>query len=190
MSIRIGNRISYCGSGGTGKSTSAKFLAQELRLPLIKSAARSVYEERNLSEESVQAISKEGKLELQKEIFDKKIELDKQYEYVADRTILDHYCYALAYCSSFMDNSYFLEMEEKVRQLMLSTYSYIFYFPFGYWFPKSDNVRQDHLSWQSMIDALLVGYIIRWGLSVTTVPQMYEEDYRNEFILKTIKGEK
>lgn len=189
MNIRQGTRIAFMGAGGTGKTTSAKFISNELKIPLIKSASRTVYEKRNLTEEKVSKMSPIEKLELQTEIFNAKIELDKQFNYITDRTILDHYCYCLAYCADFMNNDQFVYFEETVRTLMKSTYSKLYYFPWGYWTPKSDGVRQDLLAWQSEIDAIMVGYIFRWDLPATSVPQIKGPEYRNNFILKTIRGE-
>lgn len=190
MTIRQGTRIAFMGAGGTGKTTTAKFISQAANIPLIKSASRTVYEKENLTEEKVLKLSDTEKLQLQIRIFDTKIELDKQYSYVADRTILDHYCYCLAYCSEFMPDEEFLKLEERVRILMLSSYSLLFYFPWGYWTPEKDGVRQDRLSWQSKIDAIMVGYAVRWNLPIITVPQSQGPKYRNEFVLSTIKGEK
>lgn len=189
MSIHRGLRIAYCGAGATGKTTSAKFLSKQLDLPLIKSASRTAYEKLNLTEKKVLQLSPKEKLALQTTIFETKIELDQQYEYVADRTILDHYVYCLAYCSPFLSDDEFFYYEEKVRQSMFSTYTHIVYFPWGYWFTEGDGIRQEHKAWQSMIDAILVGYLIRWNLPVITAPQTKGIDYRNQFILKIINKE-
>jgi len=188
MSIRQGTRVAFMGAGGTGKTTTAEFVAPLLDLPMIKSASRTVYEENELTEEKVALLTPEKKLELQTAIFNAKITLDQQYSFLADRTILDHYCYCLAYCGATMPDTIYFQFEEKVRILMATTYSHLFYFPWGYWTPKSDGVRQDLLGWQSQIDALMVGYILRWGLPVIEVPQTLGEDYRNEFVLNSIRG--
>jgi hypothetical protein len=72
---------------------------------------------------------------------------------------------------------------------MKSTYSHIFYFPWGYFEPEKDGVRQDRKSWQSQIDALLVGYSFRWNLPVIEVPQLEGPDNRNAFIKEQILGQ-
>jgi DNA polymerase III delta prime subunit len=183
MSIRQGLRIAFTGAGGTGKTTTAGFVAKELGLPILKSASRSQYEVDDLTETKVQLMDDQKRAELQFKIFDRKIVNDRGFSYVADRTILDHYSYCLAYCSQYMSNNHFLEVEEKVRTLMLSTYSHIFYFPWGYWVAKDDGVRQNSWAWQSQIDTIIVGYLNRWNIPVTVVPQEFGEDHRNEFIL-------
>lgn len=191
MSIQRGIRVAFCGAGGTGKTTTANFISEQLGLPQLKSASRKIYEEKNLSEEQLrEEYSNYDKLDLQKNIFAAKVEADRQYSYVADRTLLDHYAYCLAYCGGFMDDEQFTLFDETVQSAMLSSYSHIFYFPYGFWIAEnSDGVRQDRCAWQSQIDALIVGHIHRWNIPVITVPQMRGEDERNEFVKNVILGE-
>lgn len=189
MSIRQGQRIAFTGAGGTGKTTSAEVVAEFLELPQPKSASRFVYEHFSLTEDLVAKMTDAEKLDLQLQIFDKKVENDQEYSYVTDRTLLDHYAYCLAYCGGFMENETFRKYEEKTRQAMLSTYSDIFYFPWGYWSPTPDGIRSDVYAWQSQIDAIIVGYIRRWKLPVHAVPQTRGEDERNEFIYSVIHGD-
>jgi len=187
--IRSGLKIGFMGAGGTGKTTTAKVVSETLNVPTIKSASRAVYEQDNLSEEKCMALDNVGKYELQFRIFGMKTELDKQtFAFVADRTLLDHWAYCLMYCGSFIPNDEYTQFEENVRVHMRSTYTHLFYFPFGYWFPeKGDGVRQDHYSWQSAIDAIILGYIHRWRLPVTEVKQNSGALARNEFVLNTIR---
>ena len=197
MSIRQGVRVGFCGAGGTGKTSTAKWVSETSTvslqmnepLPLIKSASRSVYEANDLTEEKVAAMSPEDQLKLQMAIFSQKIMLDQKFSYIADRTILDHFAYCLAYCSNHMSNELFMQFEEQVRSLMLSTYSHLYFFPWGYWQAEDDGVRSTKAAWQSQIDAILVGYVMRWNLPAVFVPQDRGEDYRNEFVLAHLRGE-
>ncbi len=175
------------GAGGTGKTTSAKFIADKLGLEHPQSASRMVYEDLALTEESVLAMVPEDQLILQTSIFEQKVKNDQEYSYVTDRTVLDHYAYCLAYCGAHMPNDDFRRYEEMTRTLMLSTYNDIFYAPWGYWDAPDDGVRSSMDAWQSQIDAIIVGYIVRWALPVIEVPQALGEDYRNEFILKHVR---
>ena len=186
MSIRQGTRIAFTGAGGTGKTTSAKVIAETYELPMPQSASRTVYEANNLTEELVLKMNDEEKLTLQTAIFDQKVRNDTQYSYVTDRTTLDHYAYCLAYCGAFMPDDTFRRYEEKTRVAMLSTYSHIFYLPWGYWDAPDDGVRSSVDAWQSQIDAIISGYIDRWNLPVYRVPQEYGEDHRNDYILEII----
>lgn len=189
MSVRRGKRIAFCGAGGTGKTTSAKFISEEFELPLVKSASRTIYARKDLDEPTVNKMSPEKLLALQKDIFDLKVDQDRQFSYVADRTILDHYAYCLAYCGAFMNEEQFTEFDELTQALMLSSYSHVFYFPWGYWKSKSDGVRHDSSGWQSQIDSIILGHLHRWNVYAVVVPQAEGEDVRNEFIKKVIIGE-
>ena len=186
MSIHQGLRIGFTGAGGTGKTTTAEAVSEALNLDCPRSASRMVYEQHDLTEGKVRAMTEEDKLALQTEIFDQKAINDEAFSYVVDRTILDHYAYCLAYCGSAMPNAVFREYEERTRVLMKATYSHIFYLPWGYWEAPSDGVRSSVDAWQSQIDAIISGYIDRWNLPVYRVPQEYGEDHRNDYILEII----
>jgi len=188
--IQHGLRLGFTGAGGTGKTTTAEHIQEALNIPFSKSASRIVYEARNLTEEKCYALSDKEKYELQFEIFNTKEILDKgQFAFVADRTLLDHWAYCLMYCGAFIPNDKYAEFEVRVREHMLTAYSHIFYFPFGYWFEKGDGVRQDHHSWQSAIDAIILGYIQRWDLPVMEVPQMEGRLGRYNAIMEDVTGE-
>jgi len=190
VQIRTGIRVGCVGAGGTGKTTTAKDVETLFKLPFNKSASRIVYEELDMTEEKCAKLPDEEKYKLQFKIFEKKIELDKAFTYVSDRTLLDHWAYCLMYCGAFIPDSQYFEFEDMVRTHMKTTYSHIFYFPFGYWFAKGDGVRQDHQSWQSAIDAIIVGYIHRWQLNVHEVPQIHGSEHRAKYVINTIKGVK
>jgi hypothetical protein len=179
-----------CGAGGTGKTTTRNFLAEALDLPTMESASRLVYTEKGINEEDCNNYSEQEKLDLQTDIFNLKAKQDNQFSYVADRTLLDHYCYCLTYCGNFMDDETFNRFEDMTRSHMRSTYNYVFYFPWGYFEAEGDGVRRDLQSWQSMIDAIMVGYIMRWDLPVVEVPQTEGIDARNQWILRHIIGDK
>jgi len=190
MSIRSGRRIGFTGAGGTGKTTSAITIAKDFNLPAMQSASRRVYGESDLSEDKVMQMSPEEKWELQSRIFEQKIfQDDTSYSFVSDRTLLDHYSYCLMYCGEHMRNSDFQEYENKVRKHMRDAYTHIFYFPIGYWEPRADGVRSAKEAWQSAIDAIIVGYVLRWNLPVIEVPQTEGQDIRNNFIKGHILGE-
>lgn len=191
MSVHRGLRIGFTGAGGTGKTTSALYISEQLDIPMNKSASRIIYEAKELTEEKVfNEFTNEQKLKLQTEIFNTKMKLDRNFSYVADRTILDHYAYCLAYCGGFMPDEQFKEFDEMVQTLMRSTYTHLFYFPWGFWTPEiKDEVRQDLMSWQSQIDAIILGYLYRWAIPATIVPQTQGAEIRNEFIKKMILGE-
>lgn len=187
--IRTGIRIGFMGAGGTGKTTTATMVSKGLNVSAIASASRTIYNQDGLTEEKCMAMDDEAKYKLQFRIFDMKAALDQAaFAFVADRTLLDHWAYCLMYCGAYMPNENYIKFEEQIRVHMRSAYTHLFYFPFGYWFPEnSDGVRQDHYSWQSAIDAIILGYIQRWRLPVVEVPQINGEAARGDFVLNTVR---
>lgn len=192
MAIRSGAKIAFMGAGATGKSTDAEVLAEKLGIPLMKSASRQVYEQLKISEDDCLKMSNEERWEIQEKIFTiKELNDDQSFEFVADRTLLDHWAYCLMYCGAFMLNNEFLKFETNVRKHMRGTYTHLFYFPWGYWTPeKEDGIRQAAHGWQSAIDAIIAGYCMRWNLPVIQVPQIQGPEARQEFIVQSVLGEK
>lgn len=185
--MRRGLRIGFTGAGGTGKTSTAQALHElpELNhLPLMKSASRAVYEAKEISEEIVASeYNAVQKWELQELIFGAKVRQDDlSMQFLADRTLLDHWAYCLMYCATDMPNERFIQYESLVRKHMLGAYSHIFYFPWGYFFAAPDGVRQDNKAWQYSIDSIIVARLHEWGIPVIEVPQTRGEDARADFI--------
>lgn len=185
--IRQGLKVAFMGAGGTGKTTDAKALSEVLGVPMIKSASRTAYERLGINENDCLAMTDEQKWQLQLEIFGSKEELDDNtYEFIADRTLLDHFAYCLMYCATFIPVQDFARFENRVRKHMKSTYTHMFYYPWGYWTPENeDGVRQTAPGWQSAIDAIIVGCANRWKLNIITVPQASGKEIRQSFV-KTV----
>lgn len=157
-------RIGFTGAGGTGKTTTARILTQELgvSLPVPRSASRVVYEREGLTEDKCAALPLTESWALQTRIAQAKVEVDKAPEFLADRTLLDHWVYGLMYCNRVITNEEFKYAETVVRNHMANTYDLIVYFPWGLFTPSSDGVRQDRQAWQASIDAMIRGYLTKW----------------------------
>lgn len=188
MNYRHGVRIGFTGAGGTGKTTTAQFISEKLELPTFPSASRQVYIAESLSEDDVLKMTGEERWSLQQRIFQKKIELDQFNQFVTDRTLLDHLAYCLAYCAPYMRNDEFHKTEAMTRSHMKGAYTHVFYFPWGVWQAPPDGVRQELQSWQSQIDAIILGYLARWDIPAFVVPQTQGADERNEWVLNRILG--
>ncbi len=87
-------RIYVCGAHSTGKTTLARHLARELRLPLINEVARQVIAEMELSFEMLR-VDLERAGEYQREVFKRQMEVEERYPdgFVSDRTF-DNLAYA------------------------------------------------------------------------------------------------
>ena len=92
-------RIYVCGAHSTGKTTLARHLARELRLPLINEVARQVIAEMELSFETLRVdVNRAG--EYQREVFKRQMEVEERYPngFVSDRTF-DNLAYAARHSS-------------------------------------------------------------------------------------------
>ena len=191
MTVRSGVKVGFTGAGGTGKTTTAVALAKELGVQMMKSASRTAYEQLKITEADCLKMDDKAKWELQGKIFGLKQTMDdNSFEFIADRTLLDHWAYCLMYCAPFISEPEFHQFENNVRKHMKSTYTHLFYFPWGYWTPETeDGVRQVAPGWQSAIDAIIVGYCVRWNLPAIQVPQLNGPEFRQDFVKKHILGE-
>lgn len=187
--MEYGLKIGFTGCGGTGKTTTMNGVLDRYNMQLrgknyvaLGSASRKVYTERNLTEEIVYKMSDRDKLNLQHEIFETKINLDHSNpKFIADRTILDHWAYCLAYCSAAMDRELFIKMEAQTKSHLLGTYDMLFYFPFGRFEAPEDGVRSSSQAWQSQIDSIILGHLHRWKVDCHVIPKGFEDDI-NEFV--------
>lgn len=183
-------RIGFCGAGGTGKTTTVELMQKlGLQVPVLKSASRTVYEREDLTEEIVGKMSLEEAWALQFRIFQEKVEMDKAPQFIADRTLLDHYAYCLLYCNKIMTNEEWEDFEGMVKDHMSRSYSHIFYFPFGLFDPPDDGVRNFRKAWQVTIDAILRGYLSKWNLFYATVPKL-EPEARAMNLLQIVRRNK
>jgi len=184
--MRRGLRIAFTGAGGTGKTSTVNKLAELdafAHLPVMKSASRVVYENKKLTEELVAKSTPDQKWALQGEIFNAKVlQDDFNMQFIADRTLLDHWAYCLMYCAADLPDDIFVKYEALVRKHMIAAYSHVFYFPWGYFFAESDGVRQDAKAWQYAIDNIIMARLNSWGIPAIEVPQTRGLDYRTGFI--------
>src|SRR5690606_38480218 len=80
-------KIYVCGAHSTGKTTLARHLAQELKLPLINEVARQVMAELELSFETLR-VDLGRVAQYQREVFKRQMEVEERYPegFVSDRT--------------------------------------------------------------------------------------------------------
>ncbi len=190
--MKRGIRIGLTGAGGVGKTKTITMLREMYpemeQLATFPSASRLVYEANDLSEAKVAAeYTPEQKWELQLKIFETKVKMDDSHmQFMTDRTLLDHWAYCLMYCAADMPDNVFMQYEALTRKHMLGAYSHIFYLPWGYWEAKGDGVRQDKKAWQYMVDTLIMGRLISWGIPVIEAPQTQGPEFRAQFVYNTV----
>ncbi len=108
-------RIAFCGAGGTGKTTALNVLSS---LPqfrdhaVLKSASRTIFEQRGMSEHTEKHMTVEERWGFQGAIFNLKLYRDSEWRnFLADRTVLDHYAYCLVQAAGAMTRDATLHTE-------------------------------------------------------------------------------
>lgn len=164
-------RIGHIGTGGTGKSTLAKELAECLDLEYRKSVVREVYAEFGWTEASQRTASPEDCWRLQKEIFARKLYQDKYHgkDVVFDRTPIDHLAYCVYRCEAAL-NEEILRDYELVTHAAIRAYDVVIYHPIPSWNAEPDGLREDDYVYRRIIDTLMLGYLTSFQVSYAIVP--------------------
>jgi len=157
-------KIAFTGSGGTGKTTMAKYLSEKWDVPYIGSVSREVMAEMNVLHEDAQESMTEGMLlELQHAIMQRrKDKIAGRTSYVTDRCALDNYVYALRRCGAAMTEEARQKWEALAVEDLLS-HDLVFYAPAGLFRVEDDGTRTVSPSHQSLMDLAMYGFLCKHG---------------------------
>ena len=149
-------RIGFTGTGGTGKTTTLNLIKDKVGAPVLGSVTRRVYERLGVTEADQENMTDEGKLSLQMEILkERKLEeLEFSGGFISDRTMIDHFAYALSRNQSVVTNEMLDELTDMLA-LNVSNYDIIFYFPISYFTPEDDGLRQQQESYRTVVDSII-----------------------------------
>jgi hypothetical protein len=179
-------RIGFCGSGGTGKSTSALKLAEAGLLPYHKGVARIVFADLGLTENDQENMSRAERWKLQKRMFDETLKQDAdQPKGVFDRTTLDHLTYCLYRCADQVDDATAKAMMIVVQENMVK-YDLLVYFPLYDWDVRPDGLRQNGFAYRLAIDVMIRGLLKELGLTHHRMPNV-GPDVRDQLIRSWLK---
>lgn len=150
-------RISFAGASGTGKTTLASWLAQELGLPLCPVGSRSVSKAMGFSSPyDVDAAGQRGafqrRLQAEKEAWEKEHEASG---FVTDRTHLDQLAYVSLHDIGTVDAALW-----RAHINACARYTHIFYCPVAtFCQPAGDPARIQDLTYHRVYDTLLKGLL-------------------------------
>lgn len=167
-------KIGFVGAGGTGKSTTAKLLAQQLQLQVIKSPSRDCFRKHGvLTEDAQAALTPQQRLNLQMDIFDA---IDYQSKQdtpgVYERTHLDNLFYALLHSPELLTKDKILWMQYTAIQGLLK-FDLLFRFPLYNWQIPSDGMRTTLYAQRFMMDNYIIGFLTKHRIKYFT---MQDED--------------
>jgi len=155
----------------------------------MPSLIRDFFKQTNRTEADQNNMPIEEVWELQKSIFDWKVEYDRlehEGETVYDRTLLDHYIYCLQRCGHIIPPSIEAAMHILVSQ-NLNRYTHLFYFPNNLLPNREDGFRQIGTI-QRAQDLMIRGFLneIPEEREIPLVPMGTVEE-RIDYILKAVK---
>lgn len=154
-------RIAVSGAQGTGKTTLAGRLAEELRLPLIPECSRQVAQRlgiEHLSQLSVDGFASFGKL-----CMESQLELEQKHSsFVSDRCTLDNAVYWLKWLSEVRPTEETESLVNRARGNM-ANYDYLFYLPVEF-SPPWDGFRSTSGEYQKEVESYFINLLDSWDL--------------------------
>lgn len=179
-------KLGMVGTGGTGKTTTAKLLEPFTGLTYHPSVPRSVFEELGYTEADQRNMGRHDRWRIQKMIFDRKIQQDHQFpEGIFDRTLVDHVAYCLYQCNDSIDDTMYRSMMLLAQENSVK-YDFILYFPIYDWDVKDDGLRDNKLAYRGTIDAIMLGILRKLEISYLVMADG-SPDQRVQSILDLLK---
>lgn len=118
-------KIAFTGSHGTGKTTLAKKISEDLNLELITNISRNYYQSKGIQDFEV--LTKEERWIHQKNLFTLEIIEESKYtNFVTDRSVIDFLAYTILYSKSSL--VYMTRLIELTKKVTLK-YDYLFLLP-------------------------------------------------------------
>jgi hypothetical protein len=125
-----------------------------LKYPVIREGVREYLKDNNL--EHLRGLDTEGTKKLQDYLLDKKEVSEQQSEFIADRTSIDNFVYALYWlCREEGMDEYLKAYKDRCIQHAIKSYDLIIIFPWGQFPLEDDGVRSAKHMYQFQIQMLL-----------------------------------
>ena len=150
-------RIGLFGAASTGKTSTAKLLAERLGMEFQPSIVRGVMEKEGLTEISEAMLEPTKRFSLQYKIMDAKSIQDQAYPHaIFDRTPIDHAAYLFLKCHEIIPDDHTDAVLGMVKRRIKNWYDILFYFPVFEEMPyKADEFRRTGRAYQYLQDATM-----------------------------------
>jgi nicotinamide riboside kinase len=178
-------RIAFAGSGGTGKTTTLKEVNKTLKLPVIKEGVREYLEEHNIKH--LRELSGEDTFKMQLAFLDQKEVSESQKEFIADRTTIDSFIYALYWLGrNDKFETSLMHYMKRCMQHAAKSYDVIFVFPFGIFPVEDDGIRSKKPMYQLQIQMMIERMLTQLEVPVHYIQEPSVQG-RVQEILKTVE---
>lgn len=166
-------RIGIAGSHGVGKSTLANAIAEELNIPIIENLSRT-------AKKLGYTINKKSDINSQLAIWIGQLyEQVSVYNFVCDRTIVDHYAY-LTWLNRHndlgIDRYLVTALGNLTESIVNEQYAIVFYVPISYPI-ESNGVRSTDKKYQKEIDQLVLHFLNSWGVEYMPLPGTHDQKF-------------
>jgi hypothetical protein len=155
---KMPNRIAFAGSSGTGKTTLAKYIADEFKLPINPVGSRSVSEVMGFA--SPYDVDKAGRrAEFQTRlVIEKRAWEDAHESFVVDRTTLDNLAYTMLHDIHCVDDALLEAIVKGAHR-----YTHIVYCPVeSFCNPGGDSARVQNMAYHKLYDVLIEALVDRY----------------------------
>ena len=161
-------KIFISGVSGVGKTTMAKQISKDYKIPFIEGSSKVLWDKYNIKSH-IELIKKtylepQFGLDFQNELLDYRRNLiEKNDSFVSDRSPLDNLTYFLLQVSDKLDSNETLQYIEKCSQSYPNKYIQVylgFNYSMGKEFFENDGFRINNVYYQFMVDAIFRQIIV------------------------------
>lgn len=184
-------KIALTGAHGTGKSTLAKFLKEEIaKMNKIASVTPEVprmicetVKDKEYFRRGNNSLLKQSLILLGQLVIEEQSRNNVDIQ-ICDRTLFDHWAYSLSLFGTEIKEGNYTEVYENFISQHCKSYDTIFYIPIEFK-PLDDGTREGDEKFQAEIDSLITGLLKKHNIEYKTITGSVE--HRCKTILETIK---
>lgn len=172
-------RIAFAGASGTGKSTLAKIVSEELGIPINPVGSRSVAQAMGYA--SPYDVDKDGRrAEFQRRVIREKIAWEAEHDnFVVDRTTFDNLTYTMMHDVAAVNEEMFEQALAGIKR-----YTLIVYCPVSVFCNLGDDpARVKSAQYQQLFDIMIEGLLKRYAFLMYYPLQCRDLDARKRELL-------